>query len=59
MKLQDHAVLMIVEPEGQLPFVNVSYAGFIGSVTGMNLEQLSTGEMGGGGVGQWDGIPMS
>jgi len=59
MKLQDHAVLMIVEPDGQIPFVNVSYAGFIGSVTGMNLEQMSIGEMGGGGVGQWNGIPMS
>lgn len=59
MKLQDHAVLMIVEPDGYIPFVNVSYAGFIGSVTGMNLEQISIGEMGGGGVGLWDGIPMS
>jgi uncharacterized protein (UPF0548 family) len=59
MRLQDHAVLMIVEPDGHIPFVNVSYAGFIGSVTGMNLEQVSIGEMGGGGVGMWDGIPMS
>jgi len=57
--LQDHAVLVIQEPEGKIPFVNVSYAGFIGSVTGMNLEQVSIGEMGGGGVGLWNGIPMS
>jgi hypothetical protein len=59
MGLQEHAVLIIQEPQGKIPFVNVSYAGFIGSVTGMNLEQISIGEMGGGGVGQWDGIPMS
>lgn len=59
MKLQDHAVLIIQEPDGKVPFVNVSYAGFIGSVTGMNLAKISIGEMGGGGVGQWDGIPMS
>jgi len=57
--LQDHAVLVIQEPEGKIPFVNVSYAGFIGSVTGMNLQQVSIGEMGGGGVGLWNGIPMS
>ena len=59
LKLQEHAVLLIQEPDGGIPFVNVSYAGFIGSVTGMNLEQISIGEMGGGGVGWWDGVPMS
>jgi len=59
MQFQDHAVLIIQEPDGGIPFVNVSYAGFIGSVTGMNMRQVSIGEMGGGGVGQWDGIPMA
>ena len=59
MKLQNHAVLIIQEPDGKVPFVNVSYSGFVGSVTGMNLAKISIGEMGGGGVGQWDGIPMS
>ncbi len=59
LKLQDHAVLIIQEPDGQIPFVNVSYAGFIGSVTGMNFEQIGIGEMGGRGQGQWQGIPMS
>ncbi len=59
MGLQEHAVLIIQEPDGKVPFVNVSYAGFIGSVTGMNLAKISIGEMGGGGVGLWDGIPMS
>ena len=59
IKLQEHAVLIVQEPDGKVPFVNVSYAGFIGSVTGMNLEQISIGEMGGGGVGNWNGIPMT
>ncbi len=57
--LQDHAVLIVAEPDGGIPFVNVSYAGFIGSVTGMNAEHVSIGEMGGGGLGFWTGIPMS
>jgi isopenicillin-N N-acyltransferase-like protein len=58
-RFQDHAVLVIQEPQGKVPFVNVGYAGFIGSVTGMNREQISVGEMGGGGVGMWAGIPMA
>ncbi len=59
MKLQEHAVLILQEPAGRIAFANVSYAGFIGSVTGLNLKQVSIGEMGGGGVGQWRGIPMA
>lgn len=59
MKLQDHAVLIIQEPDKGIAFVNVGYAGFIGSVTGMNLRQVCIGEMGGRGVGRWSGIPMS
>lgn len=58
-QIQDHAVLVIQEPDGKIPFVNVGYAGFVGSVTGMNAEQISIGQMGGGGVGQWNGVPMS
>lgn len=57
--LQDHAVVVVYEPEGRLPWVNVSYAGFIGSVTGMNAEQISVGEMGGKGLGHWNGRPMA
>ena len=45
--LQDHAVLIVAEPDGGIPFVNVTYAGFIGSVTGMNVKHVSIGEMGG------------
>ena len=58
-RLQDHAVLTIAEPDGKIPFANVTYAGFIGSVTGMNAESISIGEMGGAGLGHWAGIPMA
>jgi hypothetical protein len=58
-RLQDHAVLTVAEPRGRIPFVNVTYAGFVGSVTGMNAERVSIGEMGGRGMGHWDGVPMA
>ena len=58
-KLQDHAVVVVAEPEGSIPFVNVTYSGFIGSVTGMNAKKVSIGEMGGAGQGHWDGVPMA
>ncbi|MCA9054106.1 MAG: peptidase C45, partial [Planctomycetaceae bacterium] len=57
--LQDHAVVIVCEPEGEIPFVNVTYAGFIGCVTGMNAEHVSIGEMGGRGLGHWNGMPMA
>lgn len=57
--LQDHAVVVVYEPEGRLPWVNIGYAGFLGSVTGMNAEHVSIGEMGGGGLGHWNGRPMT
>jgi len=57
--LQDHAVVIVYEPDGGIPFVNVSYAGFLGCVTGMNARGVSIGEMGGGGQGHWKGMPMA
>ena len=57
--LQDAAVTFVVAPEGKIPFVNVGYGGFTGSVSGMNAEGISLGEMGGRGEGQWDGVPMA
>lgn len=57
--LQDSATTFIVNVDGQIPFANVGYAGFIGSVSGMNSEAISLGEMGGRGEGQWDGVPMA
>lgn len=58
-RLQEHAVLTVAEPVGKIPFVNVTYAGFVGSVTGMNAEQVAIGEMGGRGLGHWAGVPMA
>jgi predicted choloylglycine hydrolase len=58
-RLQEHAVLIVAEPEGHIPFVNVTYAGFVGSVSGMNDDQVSIGEMGGSGQGKWAGSPMA
>ncbi|MBI1387503.1 MAG: peptidase C45 [bacterium] len=57
--LQEHAVVMIVEPDGYNAYLNVGFAGFMGSVTGMNEKQIGIGEMGGGGQGHWDGEPMA
>jgi hypothetical protein len=57
--LQDAATTFVVKAEGQIPFVNVGYAGFTGSVSGMNARAISLGEMGGGGEGDWDGVPMA
>jgi isopenicillin-N N-acyltransferase like protein len=58
-RLQEHAVITVAEPRGKIPFVNVTYAGFVGSVTGMNAEKVSIGEMGGRGMGHWEGVPMA
>jgi len=52
-------VLVVAEPDGGIPFVNVTYAGFVGSVTGMNAKHISVGEMGGSGLGHWQGVPMA
>jgi hypothetical protein len=57
--LQDAAATFIVEAEGRIAFANVGYAGFIGSVSGMNARGISLGEMGGRGEGKWDGAPMA
>ncbi len=57
--LQDSATTFIVAVDGKIPFANVGYAGFIGSVSGMNAKAISLGEMGGRGEGRWDGAPMA
>lgn len=57
--LQDAATTFIVKPEGYIPFANVGYAAFVGSVSGMNTKAISLGEMGGKGEGNWDGVPMA
>ncbi|MGC1878413.1 MAG: C45 family peptidase [Rhabdochlamydiaceae bacterium] len=57
--LQSTAVLQVVDPDIGIPFLNISYAGFIGTITGMNLEKIAIGEIGGLGYGSWKGIPMA
>lgn len=57
--LQDAAGIFVIAVDGKIPFATVGYAGFIGSVSGMNAQQVSLGEMGGGGEGKWDGVPMA
>ena len=57
--LERNAVVAVFEPDRGHSWVNVGYAGFVGSVTAMNSEHLSIGEMGGRGEGNWDGKPMA
>jgi len=57
--LQHAAVTFVVQGVGVVPFVSVGYAGFVGSVSGMNERGISLGEMGGRGEGDWDGVPMA
>ncbi len=57
--LQSSATVFIVKSKDKIPFLSVTYAGFIGCITGMNAEKISLGEIGGLGYGKWDGIPMS
>ena len=57
--LQGSAILMVVKPEEKHAFVSVGYAGFIGSVTGMNEKKIAMGEIGGDGYGHWNGVPMA
>jgi hypothetical protein len=57
--LDQWALVIIQKPQGANAFVNVAYSGLVGSVTGMNDQQVGVGEMGGGGAGKWDGMPMT
>jgi len=57
--LQGVQVDFITRRDGCNGIVNVGYAGFIGCVSGMNDTQISLGEMGGRGEGNWDGTPMA
>ena len=57
--LDKYAVILIQQPEGYNAFVNVGYAGMLGSVTGMNDQHVAIGEMGGSDPEQWDGMPMT
>ncbi|NOZ63571.1 MAG: hypothetical protein GXO71_01235 [Caldiserica bacterium] len=56
---QKNAVVMVVKPQKGNAFISAGFAGFIGSVTGMNVQGIAIGEMGGEGFGKWKGIPMA
>ena len=57
--LEQNATVMIVQPDEGNAWVNLGYAGFVGSVTAMNEKHLAIGEMGGRGEGNWNGTPMA
>jgi hypothetical protein len=57
--LEQNAVVMVFQPDQGNAWVNVGYAGFVGSVTAMNEKHVAIGEMGGRGQGRWDGKPMA
>ncbi len=57
--LESAAVVTVNQPDQGHAWVNIGYAGFIGSVTAMNDQRISMGEMGGRGEGHWDGKPMA
>ena len=57
--LEQNAVVMVMKPSYGNAWVNISYAGFVGSVTAMNEKGVAMGEMGGKGEGNWDGKPMA
>jgi isopenicillin-N N-acyltransferase-like protein len=57
--LEQNAVVVVTEPDVGNAWVNISYAGFVGSVTAMNEKHVAIGEIGGRGEGLWDGKPMA
>jgi len=56
--LQLNAAVMVFVPDHGNAWVNIGYAGCIGSVTAMNEKGLTMGEMGGRGENYLDGLPM-
>jgi outer membrane lipoprotein-sorting protein len=57
--LENNAAVVVFQPDQGNAWVDISYAGFVGSVTAMNAKHISMGEMGGRGEGKWDGKPMA
>ncbi len=46
MTAQDHPSIVVYIPDKGIPHVNVTFAGYIGSNTGMNAEGIALSEMG-------------
>ncbi len=57
--LEQNACVIVVQPDQGHAWVNLGYAGFLGTVTAMNEKHIAIGEMGGRGEGNWDGKPMA
>ncbi|MEE2886668.1 MAG: C45 family peptidase [Planctomycetota bacterium] len=58
-RMQNHAVLIVRQPDDGLANAVVSWAGFLGAVTGMNLAGISIGEMGSASRDEdYAGMPM-
>lgn len=57
--LEQNACVMVMQPDQGHAWVNLGYAGFLGTVTAMNEKRIAIGEMGGRGEGNWDGKPMA
>ncbi len=57
--LQESSTIIVFIPDNKNAWISVSYSGFVGTVTAMNEKGLAIGEMGGGGEGKWDGLPMA
>ncbi len=57
--LERSACVIVVRPDQGNAWVNLGYAGFLGTVTAMNEKHVAIGEMGGRGEGNWDGKPMA
>ena len=57
--IQNYSTVMVFMPKDYNAWLSESFAGFIGTVTAMNEKGLAMGELGGNGVGKWDGLPMS
>lgn len=59
INLQNAAAVVVFMPRDRYHWISLGYAGFVGTVTAMNEKGLAVGEMGGAGLGDWDGVPMS
>lgn len=44
--MQDHPVVVLYEPEGQIRFASAGYTGMIGVLSGMNMEGIAIGQIG-------------
>ena len=57
--VQRYAALMVYEPKGKRPFVNIGWLGFIGTLSGINRAGISVSEIGAETVdANLRGVPM-